>query len=47
MPIYKILKSWYFLEEGETIDTHDSNQQLYLDLMVETGRAEIIEHSER
>jgi len=40
---YKILQDWYFLKEDEVVDTHDSNQQIYLDLMVETGRAEIVE----
>lgn len=39
---YLILQDYYFLKHGDVIDTHDSNQQIYLDLMVETGKAEII-----
>jgi hypothetical protein len=44
--IYKILQDWFHLKEGEEIDTHDSNQQIYLALMVETGRAEIVKSPE-
>lgn len=40
---YRILEDWYFLKEGEIISSHDSNEQIYLDLMVETGRAEVLE----
>ena len=42
---YKILEDWFFLNEGDEIDTHDSNQQIYLESMIETGRAEYLEDS--
>jgi len=29
---YRILSGWHFLEKDQEIDTHDSNQQIYLDL---------------
>ncbi len=43
MSIYNIKESWYHLEAGQVVDTHSSEQQIYLDLMVETGKAEILE----
>lgn len=39
---YKILQDYYHLKAGDEVETHDSNQQIYLDLMVETGRAELV-----
>jgi hypothetical protein len=40
---YKILEDYYHLNEGEIIDTHDSNEQIYLDLMVKLYMAEALE----
>lgn len=39
---YNILEDYYHLKKDEIIDTHDSNQQIYLDLMVMLGMAEVI-----
>ena len=44
MSKYKILEDYFFLKKDEEIETHNSNEQIYLDLMVETGRAEIIDN---
>lgn len=40
---YRILEDWFHLEKGQIIDTHDSNQQIYLELMVKLNMAEIVE----
>ena len=42
MSIYKILEDYWDFKKDDIIETHDSNQQWGLELLVETGRAEIL-----